>query len=44
MERPREALEQYQGYLKILPSGPHARAAQEAIEELTASAKARAAK
>lgn len=44
MERPREALEQYETYLKILPSGPHARAAHEAIEELTASAKARAAK
>jgi hypothetical protein len=44
MERPREALEEYQGYLKILPSGPHARAAQEAIGELTASAKARAGK
>jgi len=44
MERPREALEQYQGYLKILPSGPHARAAQDAIDELTAAAKTRAAK
>jgi tetratricopeptide (TPR) repeat protein len=44
MERPREALEQYQGYLKILPSGPHARAAQDAIDELTASAKTRAGK
>jgi len=44
MERPREALEQYETYLKILPSGPHAPAAHEAIEELTASAKARAAK
>jgi len=44
MERPREALEQYQGYLKILPAGPHARAAHEAIEELTAPAKTRAAK
>ncbi|MFZ0957141.1 MAG: tetratricopeptide repeat protein [Candidatus Sulfotelmatobacter sp.] len=44
MERPREALEQYQGYLKILPSGPNARAAHEAIEELTAPAKARAEK
>lgn len=44
MERPREALEQYQTYLKILPSGPHARAAHEAIGELTAPAKTRAAK
>jgi len=44
MERPREALEQYRGYLKILPSGPHARAAHDAIDELTAPAKTRAAK
>jgi tetratricopeptide (TPR) repeat protein len=44
MERPREALEQYRGYLKILPSGPHARAAQDAIDELSAPAKTRAAK
>ncbi|MGB6476939.1 MAG: hypothetical protein WBF04_23040 [Candidatus Sulfotelmatobacter sp.] len=44
MEREQEALEQYRGYLKILPSGPHAREAHEAIEELTAPAKTRAAK
>jgi tetratricopeptide (TPR) repeat protein len=44
MERPREALEQYETYLKILPSGPHARAAHDAIDELMAPAKARAAK
>ena len=44
MERPREALEQYETYLKILPSGPHARAAHDAIDELTAPAKTRAAK
>ncbi len=44
MERPREALEQYETYLKILPSGPHSRAAHDAIEELTAPAKTRAAK
>ncbi len=44
MERPREALEEYRGYLKILPSGPHARAAHDAIDELTAPAKTRAAK
>jgi len=44
MERPREAVEQYRGYLKILPSGPHARAAQDAIDELTAPGKTRAAK
>src|SRR5579863_1396883 len=44
MERPREALAQYESYLKILPYGPHGNEAQKAIEHLTASAKAGAAK
>jgi tetratricopeptide (TPR) repeat protein len=44
MERSGEALAQYEGYLKILPYGPHAGEAQKAIEHLTASAKAGAAK
>ena len=44
MERGGEALAQYEGYLKILPYGPHASEAQKAIEHLTASAKAGAAK
>src|SRR5579863_7381010 len=44
MERRGEAIEQYDAYLKILPSGPHARAAHEAIEVLRESAKARPAK
>jgi tetratricopeptide (TPR) repeat protein len=44
MERSGEALAQYEGYLKILPYGPHAGEAQKAIEHLTASAKAEAAK
>jgi hypothetical protein len=44
MERGGEALAQYEGYLKILPYGPHSNEAQKAIEHLTASAKAGAAK
>jgi tetratricopeptide (TPR) repeat protein len=39
MERPGEALAQYESYLKILPYGPHGSEAQKAIEHLTASAK-----
>ena len=41
MDRPDEALEQYQSYLQILPHGPEAEAAKKAIERLktTPSAK-----
>lgn len=44
MERPGEALTEYESYLKILPSGPHARATREAIEVLRAPTKGRPAK
>jgi tetratricopeptide (TPR) repeat protein len=38
MQRPDEAIEVYQGYLKILPSGPEAVNAKKAIERLKAQA------
>jgi tetratricopeptide (TPR) repeat protein len=40
MERRGEALAEYQSYLKILPSGPHAGEAQKEIERLNGAAKA----
>src|SRR5579863_7296589 len=44
MERPGEALAEYESYLKILPSGPHAKDAHLAIDDLTQAPKARRAK
>lgn len=44
MDRPDEALEQYQSYLRILPDGPKADKAKKAIERLTAAANAKPAK
>ncbi|HEY6339492.1 MAG TPA: tetratricopeptide repeat protein [Candidatus Sulfotelmatobacter sp.] len=44
MERPAEALQFYESYLKVLPSGPHARATREAIELLKTPGKAGPAK
>ena len=38
MNRPEEALAQYEGYLKILPSGPEAAEAKKAIERLKSPA------
>ena len=38
MNRPDEALAQYEGYLKILPSGPEATEAKKAIERLKSPA------
>ena len=38
MNRPDEALEQYEGYLKILPNGPEAGEAKKAIERLKSPA------
>ena len=38
LNRPDEALEQYEGYLKILPNGPEAGEAKKAIERLKAPA------
>jgi tetratricopeptide (TPR) repeat protein len=38
MNRPDEALSQYEGYLKILPSGPEAAEAKKAIERLKSPA------
>jgi len=38
MNRPDEALEQYEGYLKILPNGPEAGEAKRAIERLKSRA------
>jgi len=38
MNRPDEALAQYEGYLKILPSGPEAAEAKKAIERLKSPA------
>jgi len=37
LERPQEALEQYESYLKILPYGPEAEACRKAIERLKTS-------
>jgi tetratricopeptide (TPR) repeat protein len=42
MNRPDEALSQYEGYLKILPSGPEAAEAKKAIERLKSPAAASA--
>jgi tetratricopeptide (TPR) repeat protein len=44
MDRPDEALELYQSYLRILPNGPKAEKAQKAIERLTAGANPKPAK
>jgi len=38
MNRPDEALEQYEGYLKILPNGPEAGEAKKAVERLKSPA------
>ena len=42
MNRPDEALSQYEGYLKILPYGPEAAEAKKAIERLKSPAAASA--
>jgi len=44
MDRPDEALAEYESYLKILPHGPEAENAKKAIERLKADASANAAK
>jgi len=44
MNRPDEAIQQYQNYLKILPHGPDAEASTKAIERLKADSGAKAAK
>ena len=44
MNRPDEAIQQYENYLKILPHGPDAEASTKAIERLKADSGAKAAK